>query len=88
MDFFGSDIGVAIAWLCGVASFIYGFMQAKENKKLKISLLQIQNKNQSLQNNIDTLNAKFADLSNNEVNQTGEKNIYTKQNSGGMKINM
>lgn len=78
MDFFSSDIAVAIAWIFSVAGFIYGFMQKQSNKKLILKIQNMQNSN----------NNKETDLSKNEIHQTGEKNIYTKQNSGGMNIKM
>lgn len=85
MSFFSSEIGVAIAWVCTVAGFIYGLMQKQANNKLKIQLGISQNQIQTLENSLNTINA---DSSNNEVNQTGGKNIYTARNSGGMNIRM
>lgn len=85
MSFFSSEIGVAIAWVCGIAGFIFSFIQKNENHQLRIQLNNSLNQIQNLQN---SLNTTQTDSSSNEVNQTGNKNIYTKQNSGGMKIEM
>ena len=70
MDFFSSDLGVAIAWIFGILSSIFGIFQKKSNTKLKVQL----------QNSISA--------SNSNISQNGEKNIYTKKNSGGMNIKM
>jgi hypothetical protein len=85
MSFFGSEIGVAIAWICGIAGFIYSLIQKQANYQLKIQLNNSLNQIQSLQNSLNTVQT---DASSNEVNQIGTKNIYTKQNSGGMNIQM
>lgn len=78
MKFFSSDVAVAIAWICGIAGFIYGFVQKQANNNLKVKLQNLQN----------SMNKIQTDSSQNEVHQTGEKNVYTKQNSGGMNIKM
>jgi hypothetical protein len=88
MDFFTSDIGTSIAWFCTVIGFLYGFIGKKKNEKLKITVLELKQHNESLEINVNDLSAKVADFSRNEVNQTGEKNVYTKNNSGGLKIEM
>lgn len=85
MEFFGSELGVAIAWICGIAGFIYSLVQRNTNNKLRLELNQYQTQIQSLQN---SLNKVQTDQSTNTVSQSGEKNIYTKQNSGGMTIHM
>lgn len=85
MAFFGSELGVAIAWICGIAGFIYSLMQRNANNKLRLELHQYQTQIQSLQN---SLNKVQTDQSTNTVSQSGEKNVYTKQNSGGMTIHM
>lgn len=38
MDFFSSDLGVAIAWIFGVLGSIFGIFQKNVNRKLKIKL--------------------------------------------------
>jgi hypothetical protein len=82
MDFFSSDIAVALAWVCGVAGFIFALVERKENRTLKIQL-------QNIQSLVQTSNSSTAtDESKNDVTQLGEKNVYTKQNSGGMNIKM
>lgn len=85
MDFFRSDIAVAIAWICGVAGFIYALIQKQANNTLKLELQNCQNQLVSLQSRVNTVET---DASRNDVHQAGEKNVYTKQNIGGMNINM
>jgi Na+-translocating ferredoxin:NAD+ oxidoreductase RnfG subunit len=85
MSFFGSELGVAIAWICGIAGFIYSLIQKQANNQLKIQLNNSLNQIQNLQSSLNTVQT---DASNNEVNQNGSKNVYTKQNSGGMNIKM
>jgi len=83
IEFFSSQIGVTIAWICTVLSFIFGVFKTIENRKLKLEINQFKNKNQ-----VDNLTSEVADLSSDDVIQNGEKNIYTKNNSGGMSIHM
>lgn len=78
MEFFSSEIGVAIAWICTVLSFLFGFIKSKENKKLKIEIKQFQ----------DIRKTAIIDNSKDDVTQNGKKNIYTKINNGGMNIKM
>lgn len=85
MNFFSSDVAVAIAWICGIAGFVYALLQKQVNGRLKLELRNCQNEVTSLQNRINTIET---DASRNDVRQVGEKNIYTKQNIGGMNINM
>ncbi|GEB70089.1 hypothetical protein PC2016_1664 [Pseudoalteromonas carrageenovora] len=73
IEFVKSDIGVSLAWLCSVGSTIYAIFSSKKNKELKIKIQQITNN---------------TDNSKDSVNQHGQKNVYTKNNSGGMKIDM
>jgi hypothetical protein len=84
MAFFSSDIGVAIAWLCGVAGFVYAFVQKQANISLQVQLQDSQNQVLNLKNSMNVEN----DASKNAVSQAGEKNVYTKTNAGGMTINM
>ena len=70
-----SDLGVAIAWICTVGSTIFSILKHKENKSLKG---KVENINSSV----------LSDNGQDSVVQEGEKNVYTKHNSGGMKINM
>jgi hypothetical protein len=58
-----------------VGSTIYAIFSSKKNKELKIKIEQITNKHNT-------------DNSKDSVNQQGQKNVYTKNNSGGMKIDM
>jgi hypothetical protein len=88
MNFFSSDIGVAIAWICSVLGFLFGFVKMNENSKLKIEINGIKQANNVLTNKIESLKAGIVDQSNNEVTQSGEKNIYNKQVTGGMNVKM
>ncbi|MGK0307254.1 MAG: hypothetical protein ACI8RP_000205 [Urechidicola sp.] len=88
MDFFTSEIGSGIAWICTVIGFIYGFIKSKNNRELKVEITNLKSKNQTLNNNVDNLTAEIADFSNNDVTQNGEKNVQTNTNTGGMTINM
>lgn len=86
MEFFQSDIGIAISWVCGVLGFIFSFFQKKENMKLKVELRNYQNIVQNLSNSQNT--KLTSDMSEDTVLQDGEKNVYTKNVSGGMHIKM
>jgi len=77
INFINSPIGVSIAWILTVIGFIYGILKRKECNQLKLEVDKISNDYQQI-----------LDQSNNEVNQNGEKNIYNKNVSGGMKIEM
>lgn len=74
-DLFKSDLGVAIAWICTVGSTIFSILKQKENKSLKVKIENISS-------------SVLAENGQDSVVQEGEKNVYTKHNSGGMKINM
>lgn len=74
LEFAKSDLGVAIAWLCTVGSVFIGLLKARENRLLKQKITNI------LSSNIEN--------SHDSVSQKGDKNIYTKTNTGGMNINM
>ncbi len=75
IEFVKSDAGVVISWICTVGSTIFAIMKNKQNKQLKTKIKTL------------TVSA-VTDNSQDEVIQNGQKNIYTKNNSGGMKINM
>jgi len=75
LEFLMSDIGVAVAWFCTVGSAFYSVLKVRENKSLKLKI-------QNYKSTIST------DKSQDTVTQNGEKSIYTKNNSGGMNINM
>ncbi|WP_157774665.1 hypothetical protein [Aeromonas sp. CA23] len=75
IDFVKSDAGVVISWICTVGSTVFAIMKNKQNKQLKTKIKTL------------TVSA-VTDNSQDEVIQNGQKNIYTKNNSGGMKINM
>lgn len=85
MSFFGSEIGVAIAWICGIAGFVYSLLQKQANNQLKLDLSSSLSQIQTLQNSLNTIQT---DASDNDINQIGKNNVYTKQNSGGMNIQM
>ncbi|MCE8015502.1 hypothetical protein HOP62_05350 [Halomonas sp. MCCC 1A17488] len=70
-----SDIGVTLAWLCTVGSTVFSVITSKKNKKLKVKIGEI------------TSNSEM-DNSQDSIMQNGQKNVYTKNNSGGMKIDM
>lgn len=86
MEFFSSDLGVAIAWICTVLSFLFGCKKNQEMKKLK---LQITNTNsvQKSQNKTENT-AQDLDQSSTKVKQVGEKNVYANKVTGGIKIDM
>lgn len=73
--FFKSDAGISISWICTVFSTIYALYSKSENSKLKVKI-----KNMKIENNTNSKNET--------ITQNGSKNIYTKNNSGGMNINM
>ena len=75
LDFVKSDVGVAIAWLCTVGSTIFAIVTAKENRTLKVRIHK-------------SVNNATTDNSKDTISQTGDKNVYTKNNSGGMNIKM
>ncbi|MEZ8195822.1 hypothetical protein [Vibrio cortegadensis] len=86
MEFFSSDLGVAIAWICTVLSFLFGCKKNEEVKKLK---LQITNTNLVQKSQNKTKNtAQDLDQSSTKVKQVGEKNVYANKVTGGIKIDM
>lgn len=85
MEFIKSDIGVAIAWLTGVVGFIYAFLQKQECKQLKIKMTNLVQQKFDVQSKMNIGSIRDGEDS---VVQTGDKNIYTKNNSGGMNIKM
>lgn len=85
VNFVKSDLGVAISWACGVAGFIYGFIQRREVSRIKIKLHSVVANNEMQQKSGD---ASLTDGGGDSVNLSGEKNVYTKNNSGGINIKM
>ena len=75
IEFVKSDIGVTLSWVCTVGSTLFAVITSKKNKQLKIKIGEITN-NSAVDNSQDS------------VVQNGQKNVYTKNNSGGMKIDM
>ncbi|WP_373084994.1 hypothetical protein [Zhongshania sp.] len=75
IEFVKSDIGVTLAWVCTVGSTLFAVITSKKNRQLKIKICEINN-------NLAT------DNSQDSVTQNGQKNVYTKNNSGGMNIDM
>lgn len=75
IEFVKSDIGVTLAWVCTVVSMFFSVITLNKNKQLKIKIGEI-TKNSTV------------DSSQDSVVQNGQKNLYTKNNSGGMKIDM
>ena len=88
MNFFTSEVGASIAWICTVGGFIYGFFQTKGKRKLKVEIDNLQIENKTLNTRVRNLNLKITDFSRNEITQSGEKNVQTNSNTGGMTINM
>lgn len=88
MEFFSSELGVAIAWVCSVLGFIFGFIKKREASYLKLKIRKITNENIKIKNEIKVLKEESSDNSKNDITQNGEKNIYNKQVTGGMKIEM
>lgn len=85
MGFISSDFGVAISWFCGVAGFVYGFFQKKEAQRIRIEMNTLIDQVKIKQS---SGGAAMVDGGGDSVLQTGGKNIYTKNNSGGMNIKM
>lgn len=75
IEFVKSDIGVTLAWVCTVGSTLFALITSKKNKQLKIKIGEITKKS-------------TVDNSQDSVMLNGQKNVYTKNNSGGMKIDM
>ena len=75
IEFVKSDIGVTLAWICTVGSTLFAVITSNKNRQLKIKIGEINN-NSATDNSQDS------------VTQNGQKNIYTKNNSGGMNIDM
>ncbi|WP_139794442.1 hypothetical protein [Vreelandella lionensis] len=75
IEFVKSDIGVTLAWVCTVGSTLFAVITSKKNKQLKIKIGEITN-NSTVDNSQDS------------VIQSGQNNVYTKNNSGGMRIDM
>lgn len=75
IEFVKSDIGVALAWICTMGSTLFAVITSKKNRQLKIKIGEINN-NSEIDNSQDS------------VTQNGQKNVYTKNNSGGMNIDM
>lgn len=75
IEFVKSDIGVTLAWVCTVGSTLFAVITASKNKQLKIKIGEIKNNS-------------TVDSSQDSVVQKGQKNVYTKNNSGGMEIKM
>lgn len=74
VEFFKSDVGVSISWLCTVIGTVFGIVKAKENKELRVK--------------VGALEVKLESMGNDNVALSGDGNVYTKRNSGGMTINM
>ena len=75
IEFVKSDIGVTFAWICTVGSTLFAVITPKKNRQLKIKIGEINNNSAT-------------DNSQGSVTQNGHKNVYTKNNSGGMNIDM
>ncbi|UQB43084.1 hypothetical protein JX580_04170 [Thiomicrospira microaerophila] len=75
IEFVKSDIGVTLAWICTVCSTLFAVITSKKNRQLKIKIGEINNNSAT-------------DSSQDSFTQNGQKNVYTKNNSGGMNIDM
>lgn len=75
IEFIKSDIGVTLAWVCTLGSTLLTVITLKKNKRLKIKI-------------DETTNNSTVDNSQDSVIQSGQNNVYTKNNSGGIKIDM
>ncbi|KAJ8742075.1 hypothetical protein H9Y13_04545 [Aeromonas veronii] len=73
--FVKSDVGVVISWICTVGSTVFAIMKSKQNKQLKAEIQNL---------TVSTVTDHSQDI----VNQSGQTNIYTQNNSGGMNIKM
>lgn len=72
-EFIKSDLGVAISWIATIASTIITIATIKENNSLKAKI---------------AITSSTTEHSQDSITQNGEKNIYTKNNSGDMNIKM
>lgn len=88
MSFFTSSAGVAIAWIATVGSFLFAVYVHIRNTELKSTIENLTKINISHTKKIEKLEQTINDYSRKNVMQTGEKNIYTEKNSGGMNIKM
>jgi hypothetical protein len=84
-DFIKSDLGLAISWFCGVVGFAYGLFQKKETQRVRIAMNVLINQTKIKK---ASENLAVVDGGGDSVSQVGDKNIYTKTNSGGMHIKM
>ena len=75
ISFVKSDAGVVISWICTVGSTVFAIMKSKQNKQLKAEIQNL---------TVSTVTDHSQDI----VNQSGQTNIYTQNNSGGMNIKM
>lgn len=86
MDFFSSDIGVSIAWLCTVAGFGYAIFQQNQVSKTKQILnsinvsyneLKVKNENLKIENNNLVQKIETNDIHDNyqDVTQVGKNNV-------------
>lgn len=88
MKFFTSDLGLAIAWIATTGSFLFAIYVHFRNRELQATIIEMKIENNTYKQKIEELNLITQTTENRSVTQTGEKNIYTEKNSGGMKINM
>lgn len=79
LEFAKSDVGVGIAWICTVFSTVYALYTSFKSKSMAKEIV-------GLKKVIDQ--SKTFDSGSDAVIQSGNKNVYTKHNSGGIKINM
>jgi len=80
LKFFGSDVGVGIAWCCTVGSALYAFLLKKEITTLKLTINNKTVKSAAVDKSIDN--------STKNTNQTAEKLVNTEKNTGDINITM
>lgn len=82
INFSKSDLGIAIAWLATVLSLglsIWAIIFSKA----------VQTENNTLNLKIEKLNSQInhkQKIGDENISQTGEKNVYVKKNTGGLSI--
>jgi hypothetical protein len=79
LSFAMSSLGVGIAWVCTVFSTFFAVYASIKSKRLAAELI-------SFRQTLDQ--SKTVDQSSDTVVQSGAGSVYTKHNSGGMKINL
>ncbi len=81
-NFFSSETGVAISWLCTVIGFIFAIFQSSQKIKIHHKNIELQKDCYKMQTEITNLNQKIFELENSEIHnnkqhisQTGKNNV-------------